>query len=84
MNMKLPPFKNGEHSSESASTIDHVITALTLQPAQSTAGGGRRVHLWTVGTHSVVQMGRTDSPWSYTQGDGFSHTLVQRKPTREC
>ena len=29
MNAELPPFKNGEHNSESASTIDHVITPLT-------------------------------------------------------
>jgi len=30
MNAELPPFKNGEHNSESASTIDLVITPLTL------------------------------------------------------
>jgi len=28
MNAELPPFKNGEHNSESASTIDRVITPL--------------------------------------------------------
>ena len=28
MNAELPPFKNEEHNSESASTIDHVITPL--------------------------------------------------------
>jgi len=28
MNVELPPFKNGEHNSESASTIDRVITPL--------------------------------------------------------
>jgi len=27
MNEELPPFKNGEHNSESASTIDRVIIA---------------------------------------------------------
>jgi len=31
MNVKLPPFKNGEHNSESASTIDRVITPLILK-----------------------------------------------------
>jgi len=29
MNAELPPFKNGEHNSESASTVDRVITPLT-------------------------------------------------------
>jgi len=28
MNTELPPFKNGEHNSESASTVDRVITSL--------------------------------------------------------
>jgi len=28
MNAELPPFKNGEHNSESASTIDRDITPL--------------------------------------------------------
>ena len=28
MNAQLPPFKNGEHNSESASTINRVITPL--------------------------------------------------------
>jgi len=28
MNKELPPFKNGEHNSESTSTIDRVITPL--------------------------------------------------------
>jgi len=28
MNAELPPFKNGEHNPESASTIDRVITPL--------------------------------------------------------
>jgi len=28
MNVELPPFKNGEHNSESPSTIDRVITPL--------------------------------------------------------
>ena len=28
MNAELPPFKNGEHNSESTSTIDRVITPL--------------------------------------------------------
>jgi len=34
MNAELHPFKNGEHNSESASTIDRVITPLKiiLQP----------------------------------------------------
>ena len=27
-NAELPPFKNGEHNSENASTIDHVIAPL--------------------------------------------------------
>ena len=27
-NVELPPFKNGEHNSESASTIDHGVTPL--------------------------------------------------------
>jgi len=30
MNAELPPFKNGEHNSESTSTIDGVITPLTI------------------------------------------------------
>ena len=30
MNTKLPPFKNGEHNSKSASTNDRVITPLKL------------------------------------------------------
>jgi len=30
MNAELPPFKNGEHNSESTLTIDRVITPLTL------------------------------------------------------
>jgi len=30
MNAELPPFKNEEHNSESASTIDRVITSLRL------------------------------------------------------
>ena len=30
MNVELPPFKNGEHNSESTSTIDRVITSLRL------------------------------------------------------
>jgi len=30
MNTELPPFKHGEHNSESASTIDCVITPLRL------------------------------------------------------
>jgi len=30
MNAELPPFKNVEHNSESASTIDRVITPLNL------------------------------------------------------
>ena len=29
MNAELPPFKNGEHNSECASTIDRVITPLS-------------------------------------------------------
>jgi len=29
MNAELPPFKNGEYNSESASTINYVITPLT-------------------------------------------------------
>jgi len=29
MNAELPSFKNGEHNSESVSTIDRVITPLT-------------------------------------------------------
>ena len=29
MNAELPPFKNRERNSESASTIDHLITPLT-------------------------------------------------------
>jgi len=29
MNTELPPFKNGEHNFESASTIDRVITLLS-------------------------------------------------------
>jgi len=33
MNAELPPFKNGEHNSESASTINCVITPL-IQPLQ--------------------------------------------------
>ena len=28
MNAELPPFKNGEHNSESVSTIDRVIIPL--------------------------------------------------------
>jgi len=28
MNAELPPFKNGEHNSESASILDRVITPL--------------------------------------------------------
>jgi len=28
MNAELPPFKNGEYNSESASTLDHDITSL--------------------------------------------------------
>ena len=28
MNAELPPFKNGEHNSDGASTIDRVITPL--------------------------------------------------------
>jgi len=28
MNAELPPFKNGEHNSEGASTIDRVMTPL--------------------------------------------------------
>ena len=28
MNAELAPFKNGEHNSESASTMDHVVTPL--------------------------------------------------------
>jgi len=28
MNTELPPFKNGEHNSESVSTIDRVLTPL--------------------------------------------------------
>ena len=31
MNAEMPPFKNGEHNSESASTIDGVITPLSMQ-----------------------------------------------------
>jgi len=30
MNAGLPPFKNGEHNSKSASTIDRVITSLNF------------------------------------------------------
>ena len=30
MSAELPPFKNGEHDSESTSTIDRVITSLTF------------------------------------------------------
>jgi len=30
MNTELPPFKNEKHDSESASTIDRVITPLML------------------------------------------------------
>ena len=30
MNVELPPFKNGEHNFESASTINGVITPLRL------------------------------------------------------
>ena len=30
MNAELPPFKNGEHNSESTSTIDRVITPLNI------------------------------------------------------
>ena len=29
MNAELPPLKNGKHTSENASTIDHVITLLS-------------------------------------------------------
>jgi len=31
MNAELPPFKNGEHNSESASTFDGDITPLILR-----------------------------------------------------
>jgi len=31
MNAELPPFKNGEHNSESASTIDRVTGPLKLR-----------------------------------------------------
>ena len=37
MNAELPPFKR-EHSSESASTIDHVITLLKYEEAIFTHG----------------------------------------------
>ena len=30
MNAELPPFENGEHNSKNASTINRVITPLTL------------------------------------------------------
>jgi len=30
MNTELPPFKNGEHNSESASTLDRDITTLSM------------------------------------------------------
>jgi len=30
MNVEMPPFKNGEHNSESPSTIDCVITPLII------------------------------------------------------
>jgi len=32
MNAELPPFRNGEHDSESESTIDRVITSLIILP----------------------------------------------------
>jgi len=35
MNTNLPPFKNGEHNSKSASTIDRVITPLKSAVMQS-------------------------------------------------
>ena len=46
MNAEMPPFKNGEHNSESASTIDRVITPLKLLiefpvPIQSFEGSER-------------------------------------------
>jgi len=31
MNAELPPFKSGEHNSDSASTIDRVITPLKTE-----------------------------------------------------
>jgi len=31
MNAELPPFKNGEHNSEKATTIDRVITPLRMK-----------------------------------------------------
>jgi len=31
MNAELPPFKNGEHNSKSATTIDRDITPLSLK-----------------------------------------------------
>jgi len=30
MNAELPPFNNGEHNPESASTIDRIITPLSV------------------------------------------------------
>jgi len=33
MNAELPPFKNGEHNSDSASTLDRDITPLITVPS---------------------------------------------------
>jgi len=36
MNAELPPFKNGEHNSESESTIDRVIPPLNVEKTTET------------------------------------------------
>jgi len=49
MNAELPPFKNGEHNSENASTIDPVITPLTgygdMKEGDTNPCWSRRAHI---------------------------------------
>jgi len=48
MNVDLPPFKNGEHNSENAPTIDRVITPLTTHTLNLLIDHTRKssLHTW--------------------------------------